>query len=370
MNIFKKTALFLGLLCPLLAGAQEKFTIKGQVSGPIEGPASFARYTLKQGQKIDHITIVNEKFTFEGNLYTNEPEMGKIIFNNGGANAKSLSFYLEPGEINIDCAIGKSNVKISGTPLNVALQELNDMFSVILDNINGNQEGRSRYNRFSPEVQDQAVETIGKFAGKHTASLVSLDALKDMVTYGSNISKPNQNKLNAIFKGLSSALKNSEKGKEFASKIKGFGISGVGDMAPLFSMADTSGRMVSLKEFRGKYVLLDFWATWCGPCLEEMPNVADAYQKYKNKNFTVVGISMDRPDSKEKWLSLIKKNGYNWPQLSDLKWWNCEAALLYNVNSAPSNFLIDPKGKIIATNLRGPALQQKLAEILNEKAGG
>jgi peroxiredoxin len=137
---------------------------------------------------------------------------------------------------------------------------------------------------------------------------------------------------------------------------------GYGQIAPDFIQNDPEGKPVSLKEFRGKYVLVDFWASWCGPCRMENPNVVQAYQRYKSKNFTVLGISLDR--DKPKWLQAIKDDNLTWPHVSDLKFWQNEVAQLYQVSSIPQNFLLDPEGRIIGKNLRGAALDQFLEKTL------
>jgi thiol-disulfide isomerase/thioredoxin len=113
-------------------------------------------------------------------------------------------------------------------------------------------------------------------------------------------------------------------------------------------------------------VLLDFWASWCGPCRQENPNVVRNYNKYKAKNFTVVGVSLDKPEGKSAWLDAIKNDGLAWTQVSDLKFWNNAAAALYQVSSIPQNYLIDPNGKIIAKNLRGEDLDAKLQELFGK----
>ncbi len=136
----------------------------------------------------------------------------------------------------------------------------------------------------------------------------------------------------------------------------------VGNIAPEISLADPNGKIISLSSLRGKYVLVDFWASWCGPCRGENPNVVAAYEKYKNKNFTVLGISLD--EDKASWLEAIKDDNLNWQHISDLKKWESIVVGAYQIEGIPFNVLIDPTGKIIATELRGQALQETLANVL------
>ena len=140
------------------------------------------------------------------------------------------------------------------------------------------------------------------------------------------------------------------------------GTPGVGSVAPDFTMNDTEGKPFKLSQLKGKYVLVDFWASWCGPCRGENPNVVEAYNKFKNKNFTILGVSLD--DNKEKWLQAIKADNLTWKHVSDLKGWENMTVGLYGYNGIPYNVLLDPDGKIIATTLREGALHAKLAEVL------
>ena len=136
----------------------------------------------------------------------------------------------------------------------------------------------------------------------------------------------------------------------------------VGDMAPELTMNDVNDKPFSLSQLRGKYVLVDFWASWCIPCREENPNVVAAYNQFKDKNFTILGVSLDK--NKEAWINAVKKDNLTWMQISDLKQFNSIAVDLFGISSIPYNVLIDPTGKIIATGLTGNALQNKLAEVL------
>jgi peroxiredoxin len=148
---------------------------------------------------------------------------------------------------------------------------------------------------------------------------------------------------------------------EMVDKMKSIAI---GQPAPEISLPDTTGQVVKLSSMKGKYVLVDFWAKWCGPCRQENPNVVRVYHKFKDKGFTVFGVSLDR--RKEDWIRAIGEDKLDWTHVSDLKYWQSEAAKTYNITGIPFSLLLDPNGVIIAKNLRGAALEKKLAEVFSK----
>jgi peroxiredoxin len=198
------------------------------------------------------------------------------------------------------------------------------------------------------------------FIRQHPDYIISLDALKDVI----GPLPDDIESYNTLYKGLRKNIRQSDAGINTKKMIDKYMTVRVGATAPAFTAPDTSGRNISLSDYRGRYVLIDFWASWCAPCREENPIVVKAYQQYKDKNFDILSVSLDQPGKRAEWIKAIQKDGLNWQHVSDLKFWDSDIAKLYAIRSVPQNFLIDPKGKIIAKDLRGEALATKLEEIL------
>jgi peroxiredoxin len=199
------------------------------------------------------------------------------------------------------------------------------------------------------------IETI-QWIGEHPNSPASAYILF------SQLRRESPGKKAVIFAQLSPEAKKNASARRLEDAIEGMTVAGIGKQAPDFSEPDTAGKIMSLRDFRGKYVLIDFWASWCGPCRAENPNVVAAFSKYKGRNFTILSVSLD--GKKGAWLEAIHKDGMPWTQVSDLRGWGNAAVAKYGVEGVPINFLVDPHGVIVARNLRGEELDKKLQEIL------
>jgi len=291
-----------------------------------------------------------------------------------GRNADLLVVYLEQGDILVEGDDSIKRATITGSPLNT---EYVKYYAATLAAAEKVSDAADAAYKVAPDDKKKDIAfTDSLMAEIKTAlkerdslkyayirqnpdSYLSLQALKELAGNDIDVSK-----IEPLFKGLSPGLRKSKAGTDFANLLYDTGPTSIGSMAPDFIQNDVDEKPVKLSDFRGKYVLLDFWASWCGPCRAENPNVVKAFNKYKDKNFTVLGVSLDQPGKKDAWLAAIKKDGLPWTQVSDLQFWNNAVAKQYGITAIPQNFLIDPKGKIVAKNLRGSALNKKLEEIL------
>jgi peroxiredoxin len=236
-------------------------------------------------------------------------------------------------------------------------QQLNTLASSINSTVPG--PARDSLMNIYTTAQQNIQSAIDKMVKEKNKSAVTAFVLN--ATYDFN---PDVVLLEKRFNGLDASVQKTEAGKQLQQFIAEKRIGAIGTEAMDFTQPDTTGKPVSLSSFRGKYVLVDFWASWCGPCRNENPNVVENFNKFKLKNFTVLGVSLDRPGRKEAWVQAIQEDNLTWTHVSDLQFWNNAVAKLYHIQSIPQNILIDPQGKIVAKNLRGPDLQAKLCEIL------
>ncbi len=368
-----KKVLFLMLSAsPFLANAQTVYDLKGKI-GSLNTPAKAYLLHREKGQNVvDSVVLSAGNFEFKGS--TGGPAQALLLLDHQGIGINSLgpgsdvlNLYLENGSIQVMGTDSVKKAKITGSKLNDDNVKLAAAVKPVMDKaLTLNNEYQKATEADRPKIADkftalQAEQKIilKKYIQENPASFVSLDALRSFAG-----PSPDYNEVMPLFNTLSAAIQNTDNGKNYKEALDKLKAIAVGAVAPDFTQNDPSGKPVSLSSFKGKYVLLDFWASWCGPCRQENPNVVKAYNQYKAKNFTVLGVSLDRPNGKDAWLKAIKDDGLTWNHVSDLKFWGNEAAALYGISSIPGNFLIDPTGKIIAKNLRGEELEQKLAQVL------
>jgi peroxiredoxin len=369
----------LGFIPVAVLAQSSNFNIKGKV-GLDDAPAK-AYLVYRSAGKVISDSVVVDKGNFRFSGMVTGPVNAQLIMDhkgkglvNLGRGADVISIYLEKGDISITAKDSVKNALITGSKLNddnVKYKALTVASDKTMAKVNTDYEAASEEKKNDPGFMDQLQARFSKaeeekktiqqqFIKQNPESYISLLALTEVAGQDMDVSI-----MEPLYKGLSANLRNTTEGQGFAKAIEAARATSVGAMAPVFTQNDVNDKPVSLADFRGKYVLLDFWASWCGPCRGENPNVVKAYNQYKNKKFTVLGVSLDRPGKKEDWLDAIKADGLAWTQVSDLKFWNNEAAQQYGIRGIPQNYLIDPAGKIIAKNLRGDELNKKLASLFN-----
>ncbi|RNL51349.1 TlpA disulfide reductase family protein [Pedobacter jejuensis] len=362
----------------MLYAQANTYVINGKIDELNIPAKAYLNYKSAAGWQMDSTLIKQGKFSFSGTVPNDQ--QATLFVNKSGSGVRSrntVSFilYLEPGNINVVSPDSVGNAVISGGPLNTDNARLTALMSTVNKKVNmmiSDYQKATKEVKATREFNDKMEKTRDSISREQNSvnysfikgnpnSLISLFALQNYAG-----SFPDVNQLETIFNSLSKNVQSSELGKDYAAEIARMKTTEIGAIAPDFTQADTSGKAISLHDFKGKYVLLDFWASWCGPCRAENPNVVAAYNKYKGSGFTVVGISLDQQGAKDKWLNAIHNDHLTWTQLSDLKSWKNQVAMLYSVQAIPQNFLIDPDGKIVGKNLQGQDLNNKLQEIFKK----
>ncbi|MGN6419441.1 MAG: peroxiredoxin family protein, partial [Pseudobacter sp.] len=327
------------------------------------------------------VFIKNGAYTIEGTVM--EPAKASLSINttkeerkdNPWVTSEKVEFYIEGGEVTIaGLPLATATVKAPGKSqkewlslqkklkpfLEKEKKSWNDMLHAAAkrDSVN-----RKRFNDLNEATKLQIDSVELSYLLKNPASHVSLGLLRDKVSTRSLAEE--KEKYAALYNVLADNLKQTIVGKKMGEQIESAFKLGPGQDAIDFVLNDTLGNPVKLSSFRGKYVLLDFWASWCIPCRFENPHVLKAYNRFKDKNFTVLSVSLEKPGDRKAWVEAIVKDGLPWNHVATLTKADQERIWdLYNIQSIPMNYLIDPNGKIVAVYLRGEALQQKLEEIL------
>ncbi|AXY77449.1 AhpC/TSA family protein [Paraflavitalea soli] len=369
-----------GLLLATQSYAQQ-FTIKGSVAQagePIEWV--YISYAVNGDRKSDSVQVKDGQYTFSGQLTSATMANLRVKYPAGSESAKRrpmqrdfATVFLQSGDITINSVDSFSNLVVTGSkaheefvklgdqtkPFNDRRRELSKAYSEA--NKAGKKEEAAKLDAEIDAVYDEMNDKVyGSYVKANPKSPVAFYAFQQFAGYDI---KPE--KAEPVFNLLPKEVQGSKAGKEMKERIEIAKKTGVGRFAMDFTQNDTLGNPVHLSSFKGKYVLIDFWASWCGPCRMENPNVVAAFNKYKEKGFHVLGVSLDQPTAKEKWIKAIHDDKLTWTHVSDLQFWKNAVAVQYGIQAIPQNFLLDPQGKIIGKNLRGEDLQKKLAELFN-----
>lgn len=323
------------------------FIINGEVKGFVDG-TTVALVNPQTGASEAETTVKKGKFELRGKIQS--PDIRLLMFNRAQPYA---SIFLDNNTITVKgTSAAPDKLEISGSPAHKDFtdftQQLEPYQSAFIPNA-----------PYDSALFTNAAAASYNFAAGHTGSYITPFAIYRYYQATDNVIKAD-----ALFNQLTPEVKASPMSMALANVLTQAKQNATGYQLPDFTQADTSGVPVSLSSFRGKYVLVDFWASWCGPCRQENPNVVAAFNKFKDKNFTVLGVSLDRPGKKEDWLRAIKDDNLTWTHVSDLQFWSNAVAQQFQIQSIPQNFLVDPEGKLIAKNLRGAALERKLEMLL------
>lgn len=365
----KKHLLSLCLLAPGIARAQTPplYLVKGQV-GHLNAPAKI--YLVYGPQVLDSATLKDGNFELRGS--NGWPHSAELVLERQGhlreglrngmyrrSSPERVSLFISSEPVTVASPDSLPKARLTGGPQLAAYQQLQATMQPVSQKIalaGKRKAPASEYDALNKEY----VHTAMTFVRANPTAWASLETLSQLKM----LAPPTYPEVGPLYKAFSPAIRNSPPGLFYGEFVQGLQRTAIGALAPDFTQPTPAGKPVSLSDYRGKYVLVDFWASWCGPCRQENPAIVNAYNAYKGHNFDIVGISLDDEKSRAKWLKAVADDQLPWTQLSDLRGIENEAAKSYGVQSVPENFLIDPTGKIVASGLHGAALEATLAKLI------
>ena len=391
--IMSMRTIIIALLCsPLLSVGQspaKTLSIKGSFKNLQPGTPEWVYLLHRVDDKFvtDSAKVENGRYQFS--IKTQEPDLLRLrvkyprVKNNDGTSEKSIAFssgrdmiavFAGSGKVQLVSVDSFSNVKVKGSSIH---QEYAKMDAQLKEYDKISKPYFDKYTAARLKKDNSLMEEIEK-------SIDSLDEIKKEAVYGNILrntpSSPlalyalktyagwdiDADKLEPLFLSLPESARNYPSAIAFKEQLETAKKTGIGRIAPEFTQNDTLDQPVSLSSLRGKYLLIDFWASWCGPCRQENPNVVKVFNQFKDRGFHVLGVSLDRQGQKDKWMKAIHDDQLTWTHVSDLKFWDNAVSKQYGIRAIPQNLLLDPTGKIIAKNLRGEDLVNKMAEIFSK----
>ncbi|WP_246343851.1 TlpA disulfide reductase family protein [Adhaeribacter radiodurans] len=373
-----KKVILIGFIPLALLGACNKIGSKNGVDsgsykiyGKLNNQSSGKVYLSELGEKQfvtrDTATVLNDgSFTFEGKV--TEPSVYRISL----TDENMILFMLENKEIQVEADAKDLNktYAIKGSEEAQLFKELTDKLEKMQASgmqlqkrftkatESANEDSVKVIQEAYQKIQEGNVKVIKGFIKQHDKTAVAAFATLNLINPETDLAFAD-----SMATLLNKSKPESQYTKALIKRLEPLKTLAIGKAAPDITLPTPDGKTMSLSSLKGKYVLVDFWASWCGPCRQENPNVVRMYHKYKDKGFEIFGVSLD--NSRDKWLGAIQKDQLVWPHVSDLKGWESAAAQLYNIQAIPQTVLLDREGKIIARNLRGPELEAKVAELLN-----
>jgi len=381
----KKFILLLGIVILSISCKQEEplppntYEITISAKGVVNGLRSYIKIIDEKRKEtfIDTAIVMNEAFTFSGNV--SNPVLRIISINSINGD---LPFVLEPGRTSIE--LYKDSIffsKVEGSKNNVNYNVFKDTYRNKVNAIKkvrgqaleakskGNLELFGELKAKDPEMQDDLNNYAHNFIEDHPKSDFSLLLLENQIRNR----KFDLERFKNSLKVLEDVIDKNEANKAIAQNIEEFitakeahAFLDIGKIAPNFTAPSAiDDEVISLNDIKGRATIIDFWASWCGPCRRENPNVVKVYEKYHDKGLEIISVSLDKPGQKERWLKAIADDKLNWHHVSNLKYFNDPVAKMYNINSIPATFILDEEGKIVAKKLRGEALGEKISELLD-----
>ena len=358
----------IGLLFGCDALIKEKtpsFTINASISG-VEDSTAVVLNLVREGdlQAQDTAYLMGSNVTFKGSL-----EYPEMIYLKIGDTRKMVNLFGENSKISILVHIDSlDQVKVSGSsthddlmdfkeylkPIDEQSEILNQAYRVATTN--GDEAQLSEIISQYDALRETQTDKIKEFVTSKPSSFISPYIIKSYLSYDMDYPE-----LSTVLAGLDSTVFPSRDYQILAERVTTLEKVGLGQPAVDFALNDTTGNPIAISSFKGKYLLIDFWASWCGPCRRENPNVVTLYNDFNDKGFEIIGVSFDEDGNK--WVDAIKQDGLTWPHVSDLQGWGSAAGKLYGINSIPATVLLDRNGIIVAKNLRGDELRKKLEEL-------